>query len=171
QSDCDDLRADIHPGAPEGCNRIDNDCDGAPSPGEMDADGDGDSACEGDCDDENFWTGPRAVERNDGLDNQCPGHAGYGLIDELSYPILFQSQETLGGINQDQATGHEVARSSRPDFTPECTLFSVSRLFLADPAVPSAGGALYYLARSSAPHPGSWGADSSGSERTVTCAP
>ena len=49
--DCDDAAAAIHPGAAEGCDGLDTDCDGQLGDEETDADGDGAASCEGDCDD------------------------------------------------------------------------------------------------------------------------
>ena len=49
--DCDDLAADVHPGATETCDGLDGDCVGGPMPSEIDQDLDGQTGCEGDCDD------------------------------------------------------------------------------------------------------------------------
>ena len=49
--DCDDTDPSVHPGADEGCDGLDTDCDGALGPDEIDDDGDGVSECDGDCDD------------------------------------------------------------------------------------------------------------------------
>ncbi len=49
--DCDDGDASVHPGADEGCDGVDTDCDGALGDDEVDDDGDGAYECEGDCDD------------------------------------------------------------------------------------------------------------------------
>ncbi len=99
-SDCDDARADVHPGADETCDDTDNDCDGdidedavdAPTwYGDADIDGFGDpatttEACEqptghlldsSDCDDTRGDVHPGADEYCDGVDNDCDG-----LVDE-----------------------------------------------------------------------------------------
>ncbi len=49
--DCDDSDPEIFPGAPERCNGLDDDCDGALPASEVDVDQDGHPACD-DCDDE-----------------------------------------------------------------------------------------------------------------------
>jgi len=102
--DCDEASADIHPGASELCDGIDNDCDGHideeavdPSTWYADVDGDGYGdpdqplrACElpeyaadnaGDCDDSEpaAWFG--ADELCDGIDNDCDGGVDENAVD------------------------------------------------------------------------------------------
>jgi hypothetical protein len=79
-TDCDDTDANTFPGAPELCDRKDNDCDGVVPADEVDDDGDGFTECEGDCDDSNANTFPGAPEICDDLDNNCDGTIDEGLI-------------------------------------------------------------------------------------------
>lgn len=93
-ADCDDTRANIHPGAEEVCNGLDDDCDGLVDEGVLmvfyqDADGDGYGnplvavwSCaipvgfvdnHADCDDTNPAIHPAAAEVCDGFDNNCDG--------------------------------------------------------------------------------------------------
>ena len=72
--DCDDAGPDVNPGAPETCNGVDDDCDGAPGADEADQDGDGFMACDGDCLDTDASVHPGATELCDGLDNTCDGN-------------------------------------------------------------------------------------------------
>ncbi len=94
--DCDDQDAEVHPGADERCNGLDDDCDGRTDEDPVDGislfpDGDGDGfgdgeaeemVCEGaegfiddasDCDDGDPSVHPGAEDGCDGLDNDCDG--------------------------------------------------------------------------------------------------
>jgi N-acetylneuraminic acid mutarotase len=104
--DCNDIRPDVHPGAVELCNGLDDDCDGVAddlpsafcddgnacttdvcggSAGclhpvrDNDGDGYGDGLCGGnDCDDLDPLRYPGAPERCNGLDDNCDGVADEG---------------------------------------------------------------------------------------------
>ncbi len=77
-NDCNDSNDQIHPGAPETCNTLDDDCDGLVDEGDIcDGDGDGYTIAEGDCDDTNPNIYPGAIEICNDLDDDCDG-----LVDE-----------------------------------------------------------------------------------------
>ncbi len=101
-TDCDDTNAQVHPGATEICNGIDDDCQGGIDDGlpnrvayfvDNDRDGFGNPDASvlsclqspglvtdaGDCDDTRAYVHPGAVETCDGLDDDCNGLVDDGL--------------------------------------------------------------------------------------------
>jgi len=137
-----------------------------------DNDADGFEECQGDCDDARGATHPGAAETNDGFDNQCPGERGYGIADETSGDSGFHNavdKTEYSWPAQAGATLYRVVRSTRRDFASACVGWDSGLTKLKDLAVPSPGGAYYYLNRPIAPHIGSWGTNSQGVERTTMC--
>ena len=106
--DCDDTDGDYNPGAAEGCDGEDYNCDG-----DVDSDGDGDDypddSCGGDdCDDSDSSVNPAATEVcEDGIDNDCDGSSNScGWDGESSVAdgdAIFQ-----GEAEGDQAGGYGV---------------------------------------------------------------
>ena len=70
--DCDDADPTTYPAAPELCDGVDNDCDGALAAYEEDADGDGWMGC-AECNDGDPDSYPGAPDICDGVDNDCDG--------------------------------------------------------------------------------------------------
>ena len=136
---------------------------------EADVDSDGWRVCAKDCNDADPRTYPGAAEFNDGRDNQCPGDSGHGLIDEISGTAYFSNATDFCWPQQPGATGYQVARSGRSDLKLNCTLSVTTSLCLSDLGSPPDGTGSFYLVRSTAPFVGSWGQDSSGTERTSVC--
>ena len=72
--DCNDLSSATYPGAPETCDGVDNNCDGAIDEIDECTDNDEDGATANvDCNDEDPTSFPGASERCDGADNNCNG--------------------------------------------------------------------------------------------------
>jgi hypothetical protein len=115
-----------------------------------------------------------APEINDGIDNQCPGDHGYGTVDEISGVSGFNQPGDKFAYSWTLQAGagmHEIVRSTAPDFSADCLSlvnFTLDGIEF-DYETPVAGGCFYYIVRAMDPFLGSWGADSSGTERTVTC--
>ena len=85
QPDCDDQNPDVHPGAEETCNGIDDNCNGQADENlTFDADKDGYTSlesCQGsrdDCDDNNAQVHPGATEVCNGMDDDCDGQEDEG---------------------------------------------------------------------------------------------
>jgi hypothetical protein len=136
--DCSDLEATAWPGAPELCDGLDNDCDGATDESlpewrpDDDGDGWGDPAaaavsqCEpvagrvlqtGDCDDGDALRHPGAVEDCDGQDDDCDG-----LVDEddpgVQAPLWHQDADGDGYGSPSLTT---AACSARPGWVSDAS--------------------------------------------------
>ncbi len=137
---------------------------------QQDFDGDGAGNID-DCARTNASIGPGVAETNDGLDNQCPGDPNFGIIDELSGAVGFFSldKSVLSWGAQPGATQYQVARSGSSQFLGGCASLTSATASASDTALPSPGAALFYQVRATAPNVGSWGRNSAGAERSITC--
>lgn len=95
--DCDDDDETVYPGADEGCDGIDTDCDGDLSDEEIDHDGDGFTECDDDCDDADAAIFPGATEVLDGADQDCDE-----VVDDLE-PAVAAAWSLLGTGGQARA--------------------------------------------------------------------
>jgi hypothetical protein len=114
--DCDEVKQDVHQGAPQLCDGVDNNCDGddadsAPFTWYVDTDGDGYGAAadgttesctqptahadglyvaaSGDCEPDNWGVNPGALDLCDGVNNDCAGNAD---DDDLLSPIWYSDE-------------------------------------------------------------------------------
>ena len=107
--DCDDADDEIFPGAPERCNDLDDDCDGAFTDEEDDTDEDGHAPCDGDCNDNLASISPAVLELCDGVDTDCDGVLGAGEVDEDGdlYLVCGPPYQDHGGVNPGGFEGGE----------------------------------------------------------------
>ncbi|HJW29956.1 MAG TPA: putative metal-binding motif-containing protein, partial [Saprospiraceae bacterium] len=133
-TDCNDSNMNIHPGASETCNLIDDDCDGLTDEGVQltfyaDADNDGygnpslsQVACtaptgfvanDDDCDDANMNVHPNATEICNQIDDDCDGS-----IDESLVGNGIVGHWEFDGNGDDQSSGNfDLALSGSPSFS------------------------------------------------------
>lgn len=135
EGDCDDTDEDVHPGAFEYENGIDDDCDGDTDEGtdSFDDDGDGYTEDAGDCDDTDPEVHPLATEVCDGIDNDCSGEAdGEDAVDGVTYyqdvdgdgygnwAAPLTSCETPGGYVLDSTDCNDIDSSAYPGAEESC---------------------------------------------------
>jgi len=95
-----------------------------------------------------------------------------GSWSEAAYELGFHSpldDTELSWTAQPCATGYQLLRSTLEDFSAPCTTFETPHVYQTDATEPLPGGLLYYLVRKLTPEPGSWGTQSDGSARAVSC--
>ncbi|MSQ01324.1 MAG: hypothetical protein EXR71_05430 [Myxococcales bacterium] len=109
--DCDETRAEVHPGAEESdcADPIDYNCDG--SVGSEDADGDGFTACT-ECDDAAASVYPGAAETDCAgtVDYNCDGSVGSEDVDGDGYTACEDCDDNQAGANPDatEVAGDEI---------------------------------------------------------------
>ena len=135
EGDCDDTDEDVHPGAFEYENGIDDDCDGEIDEGtdSYDDDGDGYTEDAGDCDDADPAVYPFATEVCDGIDNDCSGETdGEDVVDGVTYyqdvdgdgygngSTPLTACETPSGYVLDNTDCNDIDASAHPGATEVC---------------------------------------------------
>jgi len=104
--DCDDADPTVFPGADERCDGLDNDCDGAPLPGEVDEDADGTLDCDA-CDRAGLWPEADAITDPVALDALVsPSLGGTACTDySAARTFLFLVLDNDDGIVEGVYTG------------------------------------------------------------------
>jgi len=97
---------------------------------------------------------------------------GYALVDELAADAGFSNptdRDEFSWSAQTNATLYEVVRAETADFSTTCTYFSTANSYYSDPNQPDPGVVYHYLVRALSPNAGSWGWNSAGIERVLSC--
>jgi hypothetical protein len=114
--DCDDGDDQVYPGAPQLCDRLNNDCNDPVwpelPPDESDDDTDSLAECEGDCDDTRDFVLPGLDEICDSLDNDCDDEVDEGFdldldgwttcggdCDDTSEAVYPGAEQVCDGLN------------------------------------------------------------------------
>ena len=118
-TDCDELNANVHPGATESCNSLDDDCDGDVDEG-FDTDGDSWTTCAGDCDDTDADTYPLAPEICDGLDNDCNLAADEDVDAIDCVDFYLDADDDNYGITGDSQCWCQATANYRGDLEGDC---------------------------------------------------
>ena len=145
-TDCNDGVAGIHPGAPDVCDGIDNNCDGLEG---YDRDRDGYTTCTGDCDDYRRAAHPNAPEIcNNGLDEDCDGRAD--LPAEQSSALAFQTAASFSWTpSSGTGVSYNVYRGAWPvgAFNQQVSCFQagLTSTSVTDMQLPAAGNGFSYL--------------------------
>ena len=116
--DCDDTDPGVFPGARERCNGIDDDCDGVPHEGEVDADGDGDLDCTA-CDAAGLWPAADSVADTVALEALASTHFSGTACDDyaVARTFMFLVLDNNDGVVEGVYTGatFDVGQST-PDW-------------------------------------------------------
>lgn len=128
--DCNDFAAEVHPGAEELCDRLDNDCDGAvDNPPDQDADGFTGCDVQPDCNDADPSSYPGASDAycQDGRDQDCDGDDAC-----LGYLSLMHASVQLLGAHEGENLGAKVAYAGdlNGDSKPDIAMTTADRVLL-----------------------------------------
>lgn len=124
-NDCDDNDPDVHPGALEACNGMDDNCDGTiPEAETLDEDGDGFVRCR-DCDDQDETVHPGTADTcEDNVDNDCDGQQGEDAVaqvddepnDNLGDAVPLGTLDESGGTDPCTTVNGQIVGISDEDY-------------------------------------------------------